>query len=118
MDTESTNGQPEAVEEVLEAQPEATEEHLLTMELTVAEAQAVKAFLLKPAGDGSQALDDPDCKSAMLKLGNALDYVEGVSVVRRALEEAGFVTEGLSDDQLADLGARISDTSLRRYAHQ
>ena len=36
--------------------------------------------------------------------------------VRDELEEAGFETDDLSDEQIADLGRRIADTPIRRYS--
>src|SRR5687767_7275731 len=47
----------------------------MTLELTLAEAEAVRTWLLKPAADGSAAIDDEHAKSAMVKLGAKLDYV-------------------------------------------
>ena len=46
MSTEVKNGQPDS------------EEITLTLELTLDEAEALKAWLLKPAADGSAAIDD------------------------------------------------------------
>ena len=36
--------------------------------------------------------------------------------VRDELEQAGFDTEALSDEQIAELGRRIADTPIRRYS--
>ena len=103
MSTEVKNGQPDA------------EEIALTLELSLDEAEALKAWLLKPAADGSAAIDDEYAKSVMVQLGSKLDYISGVTQVRDELEEAGFDTEDLSDEQIADLGRRIADTPIRRY---
>ena len=97
MDNEVTNGQ-----------------HLITLELSFAEAQALKGWLLQAGSDGRSALDDDQLKPALMELDSALNYVEGVTTVRRELESAGFQTEGLSDEQVANLGRRISDAPLRR----
>jgi hypothetical protein len=91
-------------------------DHTVLLELTLAEAEAVKSWLLKPAADGSAAIDDENAKSVMVKLGAKLDYIEGVSKVREELEAAGFPTENLSDEQVADLGRRIAESPIRRYA--
>ena len=104
MSIQVKNGQPESDEITLE------------LELTLDEAEALKAWLLKPAADGSAAIDDPGAKSVMVQLGAKLDFVSGVSQVRDELEEAGFETDSLSDDQIADLGRRIADTPIRRYS--
>jgi hypothetical protein len=103
MTTELANGRPESVTE-----------HGITLELSFPEAQALKAWLLKPAGDGGAALDHEHVKPTLLKLGAALDYVEGVAAVRHELEQAGLAVERLSDEQVADLGRRIAETPLRR----
>jgi hypothetical protein len=89
----------------------------VTLELTLAEAESVKSWLLKPSSDGSAAIDDEHAKSVMVKLGAQLDYIQGVTRVREELELAGFPTDQLSDDQVAELGRRIADTPLRRFAN-
>jgi hypothetical protein len=104
MSIEMTNGLPEGAD------------HTLTLELSLAEAETVKSWLLKPAADGSAAIDDEHAKSAMVKLGAKLDFIEGVARVRDELEAAGFPTESLSDEQVADLGRRIAESPIRRYA--
>ncbi len=91
-------------------------ETTLSLELTLPEAEALKSWLLKPAADGSSAIDDPQAKSAMVKLGSQLDYVSGVTRVREELETAGFDAAALSDDQVAELGRRIADSPIRRYS--
>jgi hypothetical protein len=87
----------------------------LTLELTVPEAEAVKSWMLKPCTDGSAAIDDSDAQSAMMKLGAQLDYLHGVARVREELENAGFPTATLSDEQVANLGRRIAESPIRRY---
>jgi hypothetical protein len=96
MDSEVTNGQ-----------------HTISLELSFAEAQALKGWLLQAGTDGRSALDDDQLKPALMQLDAALNYVEGVATVRRELETAGFQTEGLSDEQVAELGRRISEAPLR-----
>jgi hypothetical protein len=92
------------------------DELTLTLELSLHEGAALKAWLLKPAADGSAAIDDEHAKSAMVKLGALLDYNTGVAQVREELEGAGFDTADISDDEIAGLGRRIADTPIRRYA--
>jgi hypothetical protein len=104
MSTEVKNGQPDI------------DEITLTLELTLDEGEALKAWLLKPAADGSAAIDDAHAKSVMVQLGSKLDFISGVNQVRDELEEVGFDTDGLSDEQIADLGRRIADTPIRRYS--
>ena len=104
MPVETKNGQPESAEITL------------TLELTLDEGEALKAWLLKPAADGSAAIDDANAKSVMVQLGQQLDYISGVNQVRDELEDAGFETDNLSDEQIAELGRRIADTPIRRYS--
>jgi hypothetical protein len=88
----------------------------VTLDLTLVEAEAVKSWLLKPSADGSAAIDDENAKSAMVKLGAQLDYIQGVQLVRDELEQAGFATDQLTDEQVADLGRRIAESPIRRYS--
>jgi hypothetical protein len=104
MSIEVTNGLPEGLDQTV------------TLELSLAEAEAVKSWLLKPAADGSAAIDDENAKSVMVKLGAKLDFIEGVARVRDELEQAGFPTDTLSDEQVADLGRRIAESPIRRYS--
>jgi hypothetical protein len=85
-----------------------------TLELSVAQAQALRAWLVKPAADGSSTMDDEALKPVLVKLAHELDYREGVAAVRQELEQAGLQTSTLSDEQVAVLGRRISETKLRR----
>ena len=41
-------------------------DHSVSLELTLAEAEAVKSWLLKPSADGSAAIDDENAKSVMV----------------------------------------------------
>ena len=102
--------------EVTNGLPEGAAEGSVTIEFTLAEAEAVKAWLLKPSADGSAAIDDDNAKSVMVKLGAKLDYIQGVQQVRDELAHAGFPTENLSDDEVAELGRRIAESPIRRYS--
>jgi hypothetical protein len=88
----------------------------VTLELTVPEAEALRAWLLTATNDGKTALDDSHVKSATMKLGNILDVINAVSKVRDVLENAGFDTGDMTDDQLLELGSKISETSLHRLS--
>ena len=92
------------------------DDHRIMLDLSVGEAQALKGWLLQTGSDGTSALDDENVKPTLVQLDSALNYVEGVTTVRRELEAAGFRTEGMSDDEVADLGRRISEAPLRRAA--
>ena len=91
--------------------PTGAEGEAIMLELTVAEAQALRGWLLKPLSDGTTALDDEQVKSAMVKLASQLDFVEAVAVLRDELEQAGLPTTTLSDTEVAELGRRISQTA-------
>ena len=97
----------------LETQAVATSEEIVPLDLTLREANALRAWLLKPASDGSTALDDVMVGTAMKKLGAAIDRIEAVANIRRELEEAGFDTYGMGDDEVAELGRRIGQVSQR-----
>ena len=105
MDTEQSNGHLEVVPE-----------HEVGLQLSMSEARALKAWLLKPAADGASALEEDELKSTLVQLGAQLDYLDGVSTVRAELEQAGFPTENMSDDEVAALGRKIAEAPLRRAA--
>jgi hypothetical protein len=84
------------------------------MEFTVAEAQALRNWLLKPAVDGSSTMDDEVLKPVVDRLSHELDHRESVAAVRHELEQAGLATARLTDEQVASLSARISEHKLRR----
>jgi hypothetical protein len=88
-------------------------ERSIELELSLEEANALRAWLLKPAADGSTALDDTLVNAALKKLSGAIDKIEAVGEIRRQLEEAGFDTAGMEDDQVADLGRKIGQASSR-----
>ena len=96
MSIEVTNGLPEGADQSV------------SVELTLAEAEAVKSWLLKPSADGSAAIDDENAKSVMVKLGAKLDYIQGVQRVRDELEQAGFPTEQMSDGRPFTISKRYT----------
>jgi hypothetical protein len=98
--------------------PDATPGDSLTMELSVAQAQALRTWLLKPAADGSSTMDDEVLKPVITQLCHELDFRDGVHAVRLELEQAGLATANLSDEQVAVLGRKISDAKLRPAAAQ
>ena len=88
----------------------------LTLELTVDQAKHLRAWLLKPAADGSSTMDDEVLKPVMGKLSHDLDYREGVASVRQELEQAGLATAALSDEQVANLSRKIAEAKLHHGA--
>jgi len=91
----------------------AVAEHTIELELSLDEANALRAWLLKPAADGSTALDDSLVNAALKKLAGAIDKIEAVGEIRRELEEAGFDTTGMDDEHVAELGRKIGQASTR-----
>jgi hypothetical protein len=85
---------------------------VLSLELEMAEAEALRAWLLKATAEGVTSLDDPLVNSALAKLGRAVDSVHATVNVRRELEQAGLDVAHLSDDQVRELGRRVSDAAL------
>src|SRR3954453_14460772 len=90
-----------------DAQVLEVEERSLVLEMSLTEASALRAWLLKPAADGSTALDDSLVNAALKKLAGAIDKIEAVGEIRRELEEAGFDTTGMGDGHVAELGRKI-----------
>lgn len=89
------------------------EEHSITLELPLSQASALRAWLLKPASDGTNALEDNLVNATLKKLSAAIDQIEAVEDIRRELEEAGFATDGMDDSALAELGRKIGAASSR-----
>ena len=81
----------------------------LDLELNVADA--LHQWLLKATSEGVAALDDPLVSEALKKLSRSLDYIHTVATVRDELEQAGFDTQGMSDDEVADLTRRIREAN-------
>jgi hypothetical protein len=81
----------------------------LTLELGMHECEALRTRLLKPAADGTLSLDDPLVNGVLTKLGRALDAIHAAENVRRELEEMGLDVSHLTDDQVHELGRRVSE---------
>ena len=94
----------------------ATTQHPITLELTYAEAEALSDWMLKPASDGSTAIDDPTVKPGLVKLRNAVEYTRAIANVRQELQGAGFQTSHMSDQDVAELARRLSATPLPNNA--
>ncbi|HKR98803.1 MAG TPA: hypothetical protein VJU79_04735 [Candidatus Dormibacteraeota bacterium] len=92
---------------------ETSEELSITLELPLSQASALRAWLLKPASDGTNALEDSLVNATLKKLSAAIDQIEAVEDIRRELEEAGFATDGMDDSALAELGRKIGAASSR-----
>ena len=81
MSIEVTNGLPEGAD------------HSVSLELSLAEAEAVKSWLLKPSADGSAAIDDePDADEAALER-TRTSYADLVEQVTDARPEPEVLAE-------------------------
>ncbi len=85
---------------------------VLALELELQEAEALRAWLLKATAEGVTSLDDPLVNGALAKLARAVDSVHATVNVRRELEQAGLEVAHLSDDQVRELGRRVSDAAM------
>ena len=84
----------------------------ITLDLGLEEAEARRTWLRKASADGATSLDDPMVGSALGQLGRAVDGVRAVANVRLELEQAGLRVAHLSDDQVRELGRRVSEAAL------
>ena len=84
----------------------------LMLDLGLEEAEALRAWLLKASADGATSLDDPLVGGVLGQLGRAVDAVRAVVNVRLELRQAGLDVAHLSDDQVRELGRRVSDAAL------
>ena len=84
----------------------------LTLDLGLKEAEALRAWLLKASADGATALDDSLVNGVLSQLGRAVDAVRAVVSVRLELRQAGLDVTHLSDDEVRELGRRVSEAAL------
>jgi hypothetical protein len=85
----------------------------IVLELELEDAESLHAWLLKATADGVPSLDDPEVSATLAKLGRSLEDVHVVQNMRRDLGEAGIDAAHLSDEQVRELGRRISQTVTR-----
>jgi hypothetical protein len=83
-------------------------EPTISLDMTLSEAEALHGWLLKPAADGSTSLDNPLVSRALARLGRTVDTVRASVTIRRELQQAGVGVDHLSDEQLHDLGRRVT----------
>jgi hypothetical protein len=84
----------------------------LALELELQEAEALRAWLLKATADGVTSLDDPLVNGALARLARAVDSLHATVNVRRELEQAGLEVAHLTDEQVRDLGRRVSEAAM------
>jgi ketosteroid isomerase-like protein len=85
----------------------------ITLSFTMEEADALNRWMLRPSNDGGLAADDPAVLPGLMKIRTAVEYAQAISQVRHELEQAGVPTQHLSDQQVAQLGRRISQAAPR-----
>jgi hypothetical protein len=85
-----------------------TSEPTIELALALPEAEALRAWLLKPAADGATSLDDPLVSRVLSRLGLEVDGARSAINVRRELVGAGVSVDHLSDAQIRELGSRIA----------
>jgi hypothetical protein len=100
-----------ALEQTSEPLVEVNHERTLTLEFALSEAEALRTWLLKPAKDGTTSLDDPLVSHALTKLGTAIDTIQATVNVRRELQQAGLSIDHLTDEQVCELGRRVSQAA-------
>jgi ketosteroid isomerase-like protein len=88
----------------------------ITLTFTIEEADALNRWMLRPSQDGGLAADDPGVRPGLMKIRTAVEYAQAISQVRHELEQAGVPTQHLSDEQVAQLGRRISQAAPRLAA--
>jgi hypothetical protein len=85
----------------------------ITLTFSFEEAEALNRWMLKPAQDGGLAGDDAGVRPGLLKIRTAVEHAQAIAAVRHELEQAGVPTQHLSDQQVAQLGRRISQAAPR-----
>jgi ketosteroid isomerase-like protein len=87
--------------------------HQITLTFSFEEAEALNRWMLKPAQDGGLAADDATVRPGLMKIRTAVEHAQAIAAVRHELEQAGIPTQHLSDQQVAQLGRRISQAAPR-----
>jgi ketosteroid isomerase-like protein len=85
----------------------------ITLTFSFEEAEALNRWMLKPAQDGALAADDATVRPGLMKIRTAVEHSQAIAAVRHELEQAGVPTQHLSDQQVAQLGRRISQAAPR-----
>jgi len=85
----------------------------ITLTFTLEEADALNRWLLKPSQDGAIAGDDAGVRPGLMKIRTAVEHAQAIAAVRHELDQAGVPTQHLSDQQVAQLGRRISQAAPR-----
>jgi ketosteroid isomerase-like protein len=83
----------------------------VTLTFTFEEAEALNRWMLKPSRDGELPADDLEVRPGLMKIRTAVEHAQAIAAVRHELEQAGIPTQHLSDQQVAQLGRRISQAA-------
>jgi ketosteroid isomerase-like protein len=83
----------------------------VTLTFTFEEAEALNRWMLKPSRHGDLPVDDPEVRPGLMKIRTAVEHAQAIAAVRHELEQAGIPTQHLSDQQVAQLGRRISQAA-------
>lgn len=88
---------------------DAAREPGIPLELRLEEAEALRAWLLKPASDGATSLDDPLVSRVLARLGAEVDAARATVGIRQELLHVGVSVEHLSDEEIRVLARRIAE---------
>ena len=94
------------------AAPASSATHI-TLSFSFEEAEALNRWLLRPSQEGALAADDAGVRPGLMKIRTAVEHAQAIAAVRHELEQAGVPTQHLSDQQVAQLGRRISQAAPR-----
>jgi hypothetical protein len=97
----------------LKAAPMSGSTTQITLTFSFEEAEALNRWLLKPSQEGGLAADDGSVRPGLMKIRTAVEHAQAIAAVRHELEQAGVPTQHLSDQQVAQLGRRISQAAPR-----
>jgi ketosteroid isomerase-like protein len=110
---ELANVDPAAAGDGRVQSPAASPRNQVTLTFSFEEAEALNRWMLKPAQDGGLAADDATVRPGLMKIRTAVEHAQAIADVRHELEQAGIPTQHLSDQQVAQLGRRISQAAPR-----
>jgi hypothetical protein len=82
----------------------------VSVELPLADAEALHTWMLRANADGVTALDEPPVSAALAALSRAVDDAHVVMKIRRELTAVGISEHHLSDQQVRELGRRVAQT--------
>jgi len=85
----------------------------ITLTFSFEEAEALNQWMLRPSHDGAIPADDPAVLPGLMKIRHAVEQAQAIAAVRHELEQAGIPTQHLTDQQVAQLGRRISQAAPR-----